>query len=182
MTIMFISMTTINTNDNDIIVILTKIIITTTIIVISITIFISGVQSFAQNSHFPVKATTRGLGTDLRYYEPTANATFRVAWRLEWNGKAFAQRSLVRRAAGRRLREANNELYMYIYIYIYIVEIPCIPYYYYYYYYYTLYRYILILLLLLLLLYPIPIHINYDFGCNENKLVIMIYNDNGNNK
>ena len=84
MTIMFISMTTINTNDNDIIVIITKIIITTTIIVISITIFISGVQSFAQNSHFPVKATTRGLGTDLRYYEPTANATFRVVWQLEW--------------------------------------------------------------------------------------------------
>ena len=35
---------------------------------------------------FPVKAITRGLGTDLRYYEPTANATFRVVWQLEWNG------------------------------------------------------------------------------------------------
>ena len=40
-----------------------------------------------RQTHFLVKATTRGLGTDLRYYEPTANATFRVVWRLEWNGK-----------------------------------------------------------------------------------------------
>ena len=53
-----------------------------------------------RQAHFPVKATTRGLGTDLRYYEPTANATFRVVWRLEWNGKC---------------------MYTYIYIYIYIV-------------------------------------------------------------
>ena len=38
---------------------------------------------------FPVKAITRGLGTDLRYYEPTANATFGVVWRLEWNGMEY---------------------------------------------------------------------------------------------
>ena len=36
----------------------------------------------AANTCFPVKAITRGLGTDLWYYEPTANATFRVVWLL----------------------------------------------------------------------------------------------------
>ena len=30
-----------------------------------------------------------GLGTDLRYYEPTANATFRVVWQLEWNENVY---------------------------------------------------------------------------------------------
>ena len=48
-------------------------------------ILLSGMGQ-AANTFFPVKATTRGLGTDLRYYEPTAKATFRVVWRLEWNG------------------------------------------------------------------------------------------------
>ena len=60
-----------------------------------------------RQTHFPVKATTRGLGTDLRYYEPTANATLRVVWRLEWNGICYVM-----------LYHIYNMLIYYLFIYL----------------------------------------------------------------
>ena len=54
-------------------------------------------------THFPVKATTWGLGTDLRYYEPTANATFKVVWRLEWNRTLMLRPCPPPCPAGRRI-------------------------------------------------------------------------------
>ena len=93
-----------------------------------------------RQTHFPVKATTWGLGTDLWYYEPTANATFRVVWRLEWNGmELFLLPCLPGGGAvgqrGQRTRPAPR-LYIYIYIYTYWAD-----YYYYYVCYYYYYYY-----------------------------------------
>ena len=53
-----------------------------------------------------VQTMSWGLGTDLWIYEPAANATIWVVWRLEWNGMEKCHE--LRRVTFRDSRESSR--------------------------------------------------------------------------